>query len=155
MSEDITVFKGKIKLQIHRTESGKTAAFLTLNASAEVWFNLRCIRQTFYERLTTSLRVEQMYPFSQLHQNMQLGEKPLWGVRAEGSLWNEMHCWTTDCAAKTTAVESDWNSTGCPVSGSKSLWSVSADNKSFFFFCFFQLHTVVQLFFNTRTIFKT
>jgi len=42
-----------------------------------------------------------------------------------------LHCWTTDWAAKLTAVESDYLH-GCPDNGTKSLWSVSAGNKSSF-----------------------
>jgi len=42
---------------IHPIESEKIAAFLALNAFAEVEIYLRCIRQIFLERLTTFLRV--------------------------------------------------------------------------------------------------
>jgi len=45
-----------------------------------------------------------------------------------------------------------FNLSVCPDNGTKSLWSVSAGNKSS---CFFQLHTPVKLFFNNITTFKT
>ena len=88
-------------------------------------------------------------PFSQLHQKH---AKHFWGARATDLLWSGLHCWTVDWAAKSTAVESDSILSGCPDNGTKSLWSVSAGNKSS---CFFQLHTPVKLFFNNITTFKT
>jgi len=46
----------KTKLQIHWMESGKGAAFLIVNAFEEVVeIRLRCIRQIFFEHLTTIL----------------------------------------------------------------------------------------------------
>jgi len=66
---DIVALQNKIKLNIHRMESGKIAAFLILKASPEeVEINLRCIRQIFLERLNTFLSELIRYPFSQLHQ---------------------------------------------------------------------------------------
>jgi len=78
------------------------------------------------------------------------GAKPFWGVRVTGSLWNELHCWTADWAAKSTAVEFDSILSGCP--NQISLICVGRQQKLFFFF---QLHTVVKLFFNDITIFKS
>jgi len=47
------------------------AAFPALKTFAEQVDNdLRCICQIFYERLIVSLDVEQIYPFSQLDQNV-------------------------------------------------------------------------------------
>jgi len=67
----IVSFKGKIKLRIHPIECGKMAAFPALKTFAEQVDNdLRCICQIFYERLIVSLDVEQIYPFSQLDQNV-------------------------------------------------------------------------------------
>ena len=33
--------------------------------------------------------------------------KHFWGARATDSLWSGLHCWTVDCATKSTALESD------------------------------------------------
>ena len=69
--QEIVAFNGKIQLWIYRIESEKIAAFLALNAIAEeIEIDLSCTRQIFLERLTTSLRVRQVYRFSQLHQNI-------------------------------------------------------------------------------------
>jgi len=69
--QEIVAFNGKIQLWIYRIESEKIAAFLALNAIAEeIEIDLCCTRQIFLERLTTSLRVRQVYRFSQLHQNI-------------------------------------------------------------------------------------
>jgi len=67
----------------------------------------------------------------QLHQKH---AKPFWGARATDLLWSRLHCWTLDWAAKSTAVESYSILSGCPDSGIKSLWSVSAGEKSSFSF---------------------
>jgi len=69
--QDIITFKCKIQLLIHRIVNVRLSAFLASNAFAEeVEIDLRCIRQIFLERLTTSLRDGLTYPFSQLHQNI-------------------------------------------------------------------------------------
>jgi len=65
VSENIVAFEIKIKLLIHRMESGKIAAFLVLNAFAEeVEIYWRCIRQIFLEHLTTFLSALVRHPFS-------------------------------------------------------------------------------------------
>jgi len=78
------------------------------------------------------------------------GAKPFRGARTTGSLWNGLHCWTTDWVAKSTAVEFDSILNGSP--NQISLICVGRLQKLFFFF---HLHTVVKLFFSDITIFKT
>jgi len=51
VSEGIDAFKAKIKLWIHRMESGKLAAFPALNVSVEKNIDLSGIRRIFLEHL--------------------------------------------------------------------------------------------------------
>jgi len=124
--QEIVAFNGKIQLWIYRIESGKIAAFLAWNAIAEeVEIDLCCTRQIFLESPTTSLRVRwyiashnYIKTFNWVRSRF---EAPVLQVHCEVGL----HCWTVDWAAKSTAVPFEWI---------KSLWSVSAGNKSTFSF---------------------
>ena len=73
-----------------------------------------------------------------------LGAKPFWGARAAGSLWSGLHSEQPIELQKSTAVESDSILSGCPDNGTKSLWSVSAGNKSSFFPTTYRCEAVFQ-----------
>jgi len=71
-----------------------------------------------------------------------------WGARATGSLWSGLHCWTVEWAAKLTAVESQTQFSVDVQSTSR--WnqiSLNCVGRQQSLFCFFQLQTVVMLFF--------
>jgi len=63
-----------------------------------------------------------------------IGAKGFWGSKTSGSLWNGLHCWTADWAAKSRTVESLTQFWVDVQTMEPNLWSVWAGNKSYFSF---------------------